>query len=360
MLCRSWLNPWRTGSSMKHFIIPVFIPHFGCPHACVFCNQSAITALDRAKSPNIRGEDILALAEEHLATLPAEDRIVELSFFGGTFTGIPAALQEELLTAAHSLLTAGAIDHIRCSTRPDFIDENILRRCRSYGMDIVELGVQSLDDEVLRRSGRGHDRAAVERASRLIKAFGMRLGHQIMPGLPRSTPASDLDTARASIAMAAEEVRIYPTLVVEDTPLAGLYRAGAYEPLGLEEAVELTSRIMTLYEEAGVKIIRVGLQATEAISPKGGLLAGPWHPAFKELVLSFRLNRKIQEALVEAGEPLKVMIHPKDLSVLYADSKRYFRQHQASLAGVFQEEAVRRGEVLLRRKKGDLFKVLCI
>ena len=360
MPCQSLPPPCRMAISMKHFIIPVFIPHLGCPHACVFCNQASITAVDRAMSPLIRGADVLAIARKHLATLPEGERVVELSFFGGTFTGIPIALQEELLSAAETLLEEGSVSHIRCSTRPDFIDEAVLKRCQSYGMDIMELGVQSLDDGVLRQSGRGHDRLAVERASRLIKDHGIRLGHQIMPGLPGANRESDIATARASIAMAPDEVRIYPTLVVEDTPLAELFRSGAFQPLTLDNAVELTQEIMGHYEEAGIKIIRVGLQATEEISPNGSLLAGPYHPAFKELVLSFRLNEKIRKALTASREPLELVIHPKDLSVLYADKKRYFRQHQESLAGVLQDEGVQRGSILLRRKKGDLFNVLCI
>lgn len=311
------------------------------------------------KSP-LRGSDVLTIAKEHLATLPEGDRVVELSFFGGTFTGVPEALQEELLSAAAGLLKEGSISHLRCSTRPDFIDATVLTRLKAYGMDIIELGVQSMDDDVLRRSGRGHDGLAVAEASRLIKDHGITLGHQIMPGLPGSTPKSDLATARLSIAMGPDEVRIYPTLVVEDTPLAELYRRGEYRPLSLEDAVDLTAKIMSLYEEAGVKIIRVGLQATDEVSPGGSLLDGPYHPAFRELALSFRLNGKIREALAGCREPLELFIHPKDLSVLYADKKRYFKQHQERLALVLQNEGIRRGRILLRNKKGDLFSEICI
>ncbi len=344
---------------MKHYIIPVFIPHLGCPHACVFCNQAEITAVER-NARSIRGEDVLRIAKDHLATIPPGDRVVELSFFGGTFTGIPADLQRELLEAANHLLKEGSIQHIRCSTRPDFIDETTLDRCVSFGMDIIELGVQSLDDDVLRQSGRGHDREAVRRASELIRRKGIRLGHQIMPGLPGSSEESDLATARASIEMGPDEVRIYPTLVVEGTALADRYHGNSFQPLTLDEAVSRTAEILALYERAEVTILRVGLQSTKEISPEGSLIAGPWHPAFRELVLSCRLNEKIKKAILDSTEEAELIIHPRDLSVLYADKKRYFRQHSDRSLRVLQDEGTRRGEVLIRRKKGDLFNVLCI
>lgn len=373
---------------MSHYIIPIFISHLGCPHTCIFCNQSRITAMAKESVRLVRGRDVLDTAQRYLSTLPEDAAEVELSFYGGTFTGIPVPLQEELLGAARALLEAGKITHIRCSTRPDFIDEAVLTRCKVHGMDIIELGVQSLDDDVLRRSGRGHDAESVARASRLIKAAGLTLGHQVMPGLPGATPASDLETARRSAAMGPGQVRIYPTLVVRDTPLADLYLEGAYQPYGLEEAVVLSGRLMEIYEKAGVQIIRVGLQATEEISPGGSLLAGPHHPAFRELVLSCRLNQRIRQAAQdEAGETFEAVkgqedgiagrsavptgaapapafaelrINPKDLSVLYADKKRYFNPNRRLVARVVQDPAVARGQVMVRRQEGSLFKNICI
>ena len=366
---------------MSHYIIPIFISHLGCPHTCVFCDQSKITAIQREKIGLIRGRDVLAMAEQYLATIPQGDRTVELSFYGGTFTGIAVELQIELLEAAQTLLTAGKISHIRCSTRPDFINAEILERCKAYGMDIIELGVQSLDDEVLKRSGRGHDARSVAEASQLIKAYGLTLGHQIMPGLPGATPASDLETAKRSIAMAPDQVRIYPTLVVRETPLADLYFKGDYEPYDLEEAVRLAGQLMECYEAARVKIIRVGLQATDEISLSGSLIAGPHHPAFRELALSCRLNERISQTLTSAATAVgsgedktlfsdgtslqapggyELRLNPKDISILYADKKRYFKPNRQMIPRVIQDPAVTRGQVMVRRQEGNLFKMICI
>lgn len=331
---------------MKHYIIPIFVSHLGCPHTCVFCNQSRITAVSSDDIRMIRGQDVLAAARDHLKTIPARDRVVELAFYGGTFTAIAPSLQEELLAAAGSLKAQGLIDHIRCSTRPDFIDETVLERCIAHGMDIIELGVQSLDEAVLARSGRGHDAASVVKASRLIKSYGITLGHQIMPGLPGADAASDLATARASIAMGPDQVRIYPTLVVRDTPLANLYARGEYEPYGLDETVALCADLMTLYESAGVRILRVGLQATREIAPGADLIAGPWHAAMRELALSHRLNGKLREIL-GPGASAQLRINPRDLSVLYAGGKRWFKENGLDLS-VQQSEQIPRGQLLLR------------
>lgn len=344
----------------KHYIIPIFISHLGCPHTCVFCDQARINAHSKESILTLGAKDVLDTAEAYLNTIPGGDREVELSFFGGTFTGLPVKRQEELLSAAHSLLESGRISHIRCSTRPDFIDEEILDRCLAHGMDIIELGVQSLDDDVLQKSGRGHDTKSVENASRLIRERGIRLGHQIMPGLPGATPQTDLETAALSIAMAPDEVRIYPTLVVRGTVLADLYEQGLYEPYDLETAVKLTGEIMALYENAGIKIIRAGLQATEEISERGSLLAGPAHPAFRELALSDRLTRRIQAAAGETGRFDELRIHPKDLSILYSDAKRYFREVAPKIGRVIQDEGETRGQVTLRRREGNLLKIICI
>lgn len=346
---------------MKHYIIPIFVSHLGCPHTCVFCNQSRITAVAKEDIRMIDGEAVLTIADTFLKTIPNTERVVELSFFGGTFTAIAPSHQINLLTAAKKLKDAGLIQHIRCSTRPDFIDEMILDRCQAYGMDIIELGVQSLDRAVLKASGRGHDDQSVLRASQLIRDYGMTLGHQIMPGLPGADPASDLATARASIAMKPDQVRIYPTLVVKDTPLAEMYQRGDYKPYSLDEAVTLSGEIMTLYEAADIQIIRVGLQASQEIAPGADLLAGPYHPAFRELTLSKRLNARIKHTLDEARQeagPAELWINPKDLSVLYADKKHYFKPHQNRLT-VTQSEAVARGQLLIRRE-GDLDRTLCI
>ena len=307
---------------MKHVIIPIFIAHLGCPHTCVFCDQTRISGTGLAAAGRIDGAAVRRITGEYLASLRPGEHVVELAFYGGTFTAIPAARQIELLTAARDLKQAGLIQSIRCSTRPDAVDEAVLRRLADFGLDTIELGVQSLDDAVLRASGRGHDAAAVEAASRLIQSFGLTLGHQIMPGLPGADAASDRATARSSIALAPAQVRIYPTLVIRGTPLEKLYRRGDYEPMTLAAALDLTGEIMALYEAAGIRILRVGLQGTEAIAPGADLVAGPWHPAFRELAVSARFHGRLRSALAgtEAG---RVQVNSRDLSVVHADKKRW-------------------------------------
>ncbi|MFB0958509.1 MAG: radical SAM protein [Clostridiaceae bacterium] len=344
---------------MRHYIIPVFIPHLGCPHTCVFCNQSRISGCQAADPQSLGAADVQAIAARHLATLPPGEKTVELSFFGGSFTGIPVHQQLELLGAARDLRQAGAISHIRCSTRPDFIDDEVLERCASFGMDIIELGVQSLDDPVLVQSGRGHTAEDVEQASRLIRSRGITLGHQIMPGLPGADSASDLATARASIAMKPDQVRIYPTLVVRGTPLAELYAAGRYLPLELEDAVARCAELLTLYEAAGIQVLRVGLQANQELTEGADLIAGPHHPAFRELVLSRRLHERIAGSLSDAPGSWELLLHPKDQSVLYAAGRRYYRRNQARISRVKATDQIRRGQVILRRE-GTLDISLCI
>lgn len=343
---------------MKHYVIPIFVPHLGCPHQCVFCNQAKITAVP--KNRLIRGEDVRRIARMYLASLPAGEKEVEISFYGGTFTAIPALVQEELLAAAHDFLRQGLIQHIRCSTRPDFISPEVLERAGHYGLDIIELGVQSLDETVLQKSARGHTASDAKAASDLIRNAGITLGHQIMPGLPGADPASDLATARASIAMAPDLVRIYPTLVIRDTPLEKSYRRGQYTPYALEDAIRLSSAIMSLYESAGIKILRVGLQATDDLSPGKDLVAGPWHPAFRELCLSQRLNDRISRLLAQEPAGCELLISPRDISVLYAGKKRFFEANRTRLNKVRQSTGVPQGQVIVIKAGGSVIASLCI
>lgn len=336
---------------MKRVIIPIFISHLGCPHTCVFCDQMRISGTGQAAARAIDGDAVRRIVHEYLASLRPGEYIAELAFFGGTFTAIPVPRQIELLTAARDLQQAGLIQSIRCSTRPDAVDETVLRRLADYGLETIELGVQSLDDAVLTASGWGHDAASVEAASRLIHAFGMTLGHQIMPGLPGADAVSDLATARASIALAPDEVRIYPTLIIRGTPLEGRYRRGEYEPMTLDAALALTGDIMALYEAAGIRILRVGLQGTDAIAPGADLVGGPWHPAFRELAVSVRFHARLRAALAGtfAG---RVLVNPRDLSVVHADGKRWSNGYGPGLRFA-ADDRVPRGRAHLIRDKED-------
>ena len=283
--------------SARAYILPVFVPHLGCPHACVFCNQRRISGTQQPAT----AEDVKNSIAQAAAFLP-EGGKRQLAFYGGSFTAIPAQEQEALLAAAKEALDRGEIDAIRLSTRPDAIDDTVLRRLQFYGVETVELGAQSMDDTVLRLSGRGHTAAAVEQASRQIKAAGFQLILQMMTGLPGATDETDVETARRLIALEPDGVRIYPTVIVKDTALYESFRAGTYREHTVEDAVRVCAKIVPLFEAAGIPVIRLGLNPTEELSG-GAAAGGAYHPALGELVKSRILLEKARELLrgVEPG-----------------------------------------------------------
>lgn len=261
-------------------IIPVFVPHVGCTHDCVFCNQKRITGKGTVQVNKKYATDIV---EEYIKTID-ENTMTELAFFGGSFTAIEKELQEELLEVGKFYKDNGTVQRIRMSTRPDAIDDEILNIQKKYGVDIIELGIQSLDDDVLKKSNRGHTRADCFNASKLIKEYGFTLGHQVMPGLPGSSRQKDIQTCIDSISMRPDIVRIYPTLIIKDTQLLYMYECGEYSPLKLHEAVEITAHIYSLYASENINVIRIGLQNTETINEHEDVVGGPFHPAFRQLV----------------------------------------------------------------------------
>ncbi len=264
----------------KMKIIPVFVPHIGCPNDCVFCNQKRITGKGTVLANAKYVSDIV---EECISTIQ-KDTYTELAFFGGSFTAIDIKLQEELLKVAKHYKDLGVIQSIRCSTRPDVINTEILELQKKYGMDIIELGIQCLDDDVLKISNRGHSRIHSVNASKLIKEYGFKLGHQIMPGLPGSTIEKDIKTCHDSIKMKPDMVRIYPTLIIKDTALVDMYKAGSYKPLTIEEAINVSAYMCSQYSINNIKVIRIGLQNTDTINETEDVVAGPFHPAFRQLV----------------------------------------------------------------------------
>lgn len=306
--------------------IPVFIPQLGCRYACSYCNQAAITGVIQAPPPG----HIDAIVERHLSTLGA-DRQAEIAFFGGTFTALPVGLQEQYLQrAARYLKTDPRVTAIRFSTRPDGIDAAMLPVYKRYGVTTIELGAQSLHDDILEAVRRGHRRLDVETASARILDAGLRLGLQMMIGLPGDNLARSLDTARRFIELGATETRIYPTLVMEKTPLAEQYRAGAYRPLTLDEAVVWCAELIPLFEAAGVRILRVGLHPSEELTAGAGLVAGPFHPAFRALAETAvwgRIWRTADFGHVPGTRPrLKLWVSPKQVNVAnghHGENKRY-------------------------------------
>ena len=318
----------------RHYIIPIFVPHEGCPHDCVFCNQGKITGENKEiilgpkyKQENkVNSDFVRKTIEEYIETIGEGDRVLEVSFFGGTFTAIDINKQRELLAVAKEYKDKKIIDYIRLSTRPDYIDEFILDHLKSYKVDIIELGVQSLDKEVLHKSGRGHGYDEVLKASKLIKEYGFTLGHQIMVGLPEDTFEKDIETTRESIKMKPDICRIYPALTVKNTPMEDMYLEGTYKPYTLEEAVYISAKLYKMYKENNIQVIRIRLQPTDNIALGKDIVDGPFHPAFRELVESSIINENIYNILKDKSGEVTIRISNKSVSKLYADKKRYFNE----------------------------------
>ena len=283
--------------SARECVIPVFVPHLGFPNDCVFCNQRRISG---SLSP-ATARDVQAAIEKAAAVAPPQGGGRQLAFYGGSFTAIPAAQQEELLGAAQPYLEAGAIDSLRLSTRPDAIDGEVLARLRRYGVETVELGAQSMSDRVLELSGRGHTARDVAEASGMVKAAGFKLILQMMTGLPGSDEESDVETARRIAALRPDGVRVYPTVIVRDTALYDLWRAGKYREHSVEDAVRACARILPVFETAGIPVIRLGLNPTEELSG-GDAAGGAYHPALGELVRA-RIMRGEAERLLAGAKP---------------------------------------------------------
>ncbi len=276
-------------------IIPVFVPHLGCPHRCVFCNQRRISGEQRPAAPG----DVTCAIEEGLARL-GPGTPVTLAFYGGSFTAIPAGEREALLSAVRPYLNSGAVADIRVSTRPDAIDENILASLKKNGVRTVELGVQSMDGEVLRLSERGHTAKQAEDAAKMVKDAGFELILQMMTGLPGDTREKSVATAEKFVSLRPDGARVYPAVVVRDTPLYDMWKAGVYREHTVADAVELCAEIAEIFDAANIPVVRLGLNPTDELSG-GGTVAGAYHPALGELVLSRRYLAR-ERALLSASD----------------------------------------------------------
>ncbi len=274
--------------SAKRRIIPVFVPHLGCPNDCVFCNQRRISGA-------VKPADADAVTSAIKNACPDEDYSNwEVAFYGGSFTAIEDELRIELLAATEMFVKGGGV--LRLSTRPDCIDERILTQLKSAGVKTIELGSQSMDDEVLRKSGRGHTALDTEKASKLIKSFGFELILQMMTGLPGDSFEKTKYTAQKIIELNPDGVRIYPTVIIRNTPLCDLWKTDKYSEHTVEEAVEWCSEIVPMFKKAEIPIIRLGLNPTDDLS-EGDALGGAYHPAFGELVYSKIYMKKARELL---------------------------------------------------------------
>lgn len=289
-------------------ILPIFVPHAGCPNDCVFCNQKRISgSLLPASAETVRAA-VSAIA-------PGSG--YELAFYGGSFTAMPEAEQEELLAATVPARQSGAVATLRVSTRPDAVTEEKLARLRRYGVETVELGAQSMCDEVLRRSGRGHTSLDTVKAAKLVKDAGFTLILQMMTGLPGSDDTRDIASACAIAALLPDGVRVYPTVILRNTPLYDLWRAGEYREHTVEDAVRVCARILSIFEDAEIPVIRMGLNPSDELSG-GGAAGGAYHPALGELVRA-RLWRDRAEALlsgIEPGADAVLAVSPNRVSVM--------------------------------------------
>nr|WP_312290368.1 radical SAM protein [Clostridium chromiireducens] len=337
--------------SKNYYIIPIFVPHEGCPHNCVFCNQDRITGAEE----EVTAETVENTIDDYLSTIVNKEATIEVSFFGGTFTGIREEKQRELLKVAKDFKDRKLINNIRLSTRPDYINDYILSYLKEYGVDIIELGVQSLDEEVLKEAGRGHNVNDVIVASRLIKEYGFVLGHQIMPGLPGDTYEKDINTTKESIKIKPDICRIYPSLVIKDTPMEKMYISNKYIPYSLEEAVNVSKVMYDMYRRNGINVIRIGLQPNESINEGKDIVAGPFHPSFRELVEGSLLVDMILENMREE-KSAAIHINPKDLSKLYANKKIYFNKlkEENKIIIVSQDDTIERGRIKLCLKDRNL------
>ena len=301
----------------KKYVIPVFVPHLGCPNNCIFCNQKSISG----QKEELTKEKAKEIIEEFLKGIKDNESEKEIAFFGGSFTAIKEEKQEELLSLAYEYIKSGQVNSIRISTRPDYINKQILKRLKKYKVKTIELGVQSANNYILEKAGRGHTFEDVKKASKLIRLYGFTLGHQMMVGLPESNRIDEINTAKKLIKLKPKMVRIYPVLVIKGTPLEKQYQEGTYKPLTLVQAIETCKELVLLFNNKKIDIIRVGLQNTDEIAEpqdeQSEVVAGPFHPAFRQLVESSmwydvilnkikKLNAKVKE--------VEVTVNPQDVN----------------------------------------------
>ncbi len=301
---------------LRHYNIPIFIPELACPHQCVFCDQQKISG--KKQQPSI--EDVDHIVKAYLATIPVATKHVEIAFFGGNFTGLPADTQEAYLEKAAYWIKQEQVNGIRLSTRPDYINEQNLQMLKHHGVTCIEIGAQSFDDQVLQLSGRGHTVSDIENAAALIKRAGISLVIQMMTGLPGDTMNKTRHTARRIVECGAVATRIYPAVVIRSTQLEQLLDSGQYKPLSMEETIDRCKWLIHYFEKHQIQILRLGLHPSEGLISGCELVEGPFHPAMKELVLSSMWADLFSRLLNEQDHELKqkdliICVAPRQLSV---------------------------------------------
>jgi len=336
----------------KHLIIPIFIPHQGCPHRCIFCQQKTITNLSETRTTpdDIRNTIELAIKSKHVLNQKPK----EVAFYGGTFTSLPTASMTKMLGAARPFIEKGIIQSIRLSTRPDSLGEDKLDILDSFAVSTVELGVQSMDNMVLLLSNRGHTSLDTINAVKALKKRGFKVGIQLMPGLPGDSKEVFMDTIDKVIGLKPDMARLYPTLVIKGTKLAQWYREGKYTPMGLKDTVNLCKEACMRLESSGIPVIRIGLMSSPSLLKKGEIIAGPWHPSLGFLVRSAIHLEKIRPYLPSMGETKNILLcAPKEEIPLIMGYKKSGIRHIETLTGamikdIIPDDSIASGEVAFK------------
>ncbi len=335
------------------YIIPIFVPHLGCPNDCVFCNQKSISG----QKKNITKDEVKNIIDNYLKNIKDNENEKEIAFFGGSFTGIEEEKQEELLSIAYEYVKSGKVNNIRISTRPDYINKQILKRLKKYKVKTIELGVQSANDYVLEKAQRGHTFEDVKKASKLIRLYGFKLGHQMMVGLPESTEEDEINTAKALIKLKPKMVRIYPVLVIKGTKLEKDYEEGKYTPLTLARAIETCKKLVRMFADKKIDIIRVGLQNTDEITDPNDknseVVAGPYHPAFRQLVES----EMWYDVIVEKIKKLNVKVRKVEITVNPIDSNNVIghkKQNVTKLKDTYDVDLILKQDKKIKQGKWNI------
>jgi len=296
----------------KKSIIPIFIPHLGCPNDCVFCNQRRIAG--KIKAPT--GDEVREIIKDGLSKYGGGN--VQIAYYGGSFTALPPHLQEEYLEKANEFISSGDVCDIRVSTRPDAIDEDVVKRLKRYNVSTVEIGAQSMDDEVLFLSRRGHDADATRKAAKLIKESGFKLVLQVMCGLPGDDADKCRKTAAETAKLSPDAVRIYPVVVLRDTALCDMYERKEYKALTIDSAAEIAADMLEIFEDSKIPAIRIGLNATDELSYGDSVAAGAYHPELGGIVRSRLYLRRAERAIreLESGNDISIAVNPACVSLM--------------------------------------------
>lgn len=313
------------------YIIPIFIPHRGCKNECVFCNQRKISGETR----NVTEDDVRQEIEKYIKLYKDNSRKKQIAFFGGSFTGLDMEDQVRFLNVANEYIEKGLVENIRISTRPDYITELILKILKQKNVEVIELGVQSMVDDVLNAAKRGHTSEQVIKASNLIKKYGFKLGHQVMVGLPESTLEKEIYTINECIKLKPDMIRIYPVYVLKESKLYDMYETGKYNALDLADAVERATKLYKICIKNKLNVIRIGLQTTEEINSKNCDIKGPVCDNYKERVLSLIAKEQVLEKIKKLKKNRNIFIisNAKEINYVVGPKRENISIYESEYGG---------------------------